>query len=255
LAERLNACACSDPDGKTFTVEGNLTLNGLTWANGNRMKGALAGSAVAIRLDEALADPALFFPAWEVAAAAVVGATAAGALVVRLLYGFTRVLSPEAALGHPKRRRLYEAVQAHPGAGPKFLHEATGYSLGSVRNHLAALERVGLVVSNRHAGQVHFFKNHGRYSKTWKKVAAQRDRSLRQVVDLLMLHPDRSQQEVVREAEGLGLSRSATQRRLDRLEAWGLVSVQREGRGKRYRLTPSPPLPPPRAEPSASGRA
>ncbi|MCA1811381.1 MAG: MarR family transcriptional regulator, partial [Halobacteriales archaeon] len=208
---------------------GNVTLENLGLA-GNRLEADVSGAVEAARLDEQSVSPS-FFAALPVSVA--VGAVAVGALVLAWL--FSRVLSPGKALEHPKRSRLCAEVHAHPGATITALQELTGYPRTVVRKHLKALERVGLVVSNAHAGQRHYFENHGRYAATWRQVAARLDPELQPFVDALLRRPGQTQRELV---EGAGLSRSATQRRLDRLEAWGLVQIQREGRSKRYSLVP-----------------
>ncbi|MCA1812296.1 MAG: MarR family transcriptional regulator, partial [Halobacteriales archaeon] len=223
LASRTTACEsepCLSPSNQTVSLYGNVTLENLGLA-GNRLKADVSGALEAARLDEQSVSPS-FFAALPVT---VVGAVAIGALVVAWL--FSRVLSPRKALEHPKRNRLHAEVQAHPGATITTLQELTGYPRTVVRKHLKALERVGLVVSNAHAGQRHYFENHGRYSDSWRSMAAARDGELRPLLDWLRNHPDSAQADVVQQAHSWGLSRSAVQRRLDRLVAWGLVEIQR----------------------------
>jgi hypothetical protein len=97
---------------------------------------------------------------------------------------------------------------------------------------------LGLIAVFRHNGSVRYFENHGRYTKTWKTVAAQRDPNLRHLLVALRDRPDQTQQQLIEHARAAGLTRSATQRRLDRLEGWGLIQAETQGRTRRYRLNP-----------------
>ncbi|MCA1810545.1 MAG: helix-turn-helix domain-containing protein [Halobacteriales archaeon] len=233
LAYRNAECECADPGNRTLFLQGNVTLANLHPAGGDYLAADVSGSLDLARLDETLVPPALFGASRAVVAA---GASALAGAAVLLGWLFSRVLEPRKALRHPKRRRIYEAVQAHPGVGPKALVHLTGLPRGTIRNHLKTLERVGLVVINRHARQTHYFENHGRYSNSWRSMAAARDGELRRLLDWLRNHPDSAQGDVVQQAHGWGLSRSAVQRRLDRLVAWNLLAVQRQGQVRRYRV-------------------
>jgi DNA-binding transcriptional ArsR family regulator len=233
LAFRNADCrGCADPGNRTLLLQGNVTLANLR-PTGDRLAADVSGSLDLARLDEALVSPALFGAPPAVVA---VGATAVAGAALLLGWLFSRVLEPRKVLRHPKRRRIYEAIKAHPGVGPKVLVQLTGYPRGTIRNHLKTLESVGLVVVNRLARQAHYFENHGRYSDSWRSMAAGRDGELRRLLDWLRQHPDSAQGDVVQQGRAWGLSRSAVQRRLDRLVGGGLLSVQREGQVRRYRV-------------------
>ncbi|HUR63715.1 MAG TPA: winged helix-turn-helix transcriptional regulator [Candidatus Thermoplasmatota archaeon] len=237
LADRTAPCQCIDPAGKTIILGGNLTLHHLSMASDSRLEADVSGSAVEARLDELRVNPALVFGA---KGAVVAGGVAVGiaALVAWLL--FSRVLHPERALRNPKRRGILEAVVAHPGLEISDLSQSTGYAEGTVRHHLAVLQRVGLVVANRTGRRVHFFENHGRYAHNWRTVAAQRDSKSRQLLEWIHRNPGRSQGEVVEEGEAFGMKRSAVLRRLGRLAAAGLVTIERKGRTRLYYLAARP---------------
>jgi predicted transcriptional regulator len=117
------------------------------------------------------------------------------------------------------------------------------------RHHLKRLQSFGFVVAQDHAGTVRYFENHGRYAATWKNALAMRDPNLRRLMERLGEHPDQSQQEL---SDALGAARSVVQRRLRRLENWGLVSASRNGRaGSWQKLMRRHPVPGPCPQPKA----
>jgi DNA-binding MarR family transcriptional regulator len=235
FAQRERACACVDPHGQTFQADGNLRLDNLT-ATGDRLRADLSGSAAWARLDETAVNPSHLFGNLAATAAA---STAAVVLIAWAAWAlFSRELTPEDALAHPKRLRLLEAIKATPGAVAVQLARTTGFSRGSVRNHLEILERLGLVVSNRHARVNHYFENHGRYTNTWRIVAANRDPSLGFLLRLLRDHPNAGTPEILKHASEARLTRAAVLRRLSRLEALGLVQSEAGSGTRRYRINP-----------------
>ncbi|HUR26394.1 MAG TPA: winged helix-turn-helix transcriptional regulator [Candidatus Thermoplasmatota archaeon] len=239
LADRTAPCQCIDPAGKTIILGGNLTLRHLSMAGDSRLEAGVSGSAVEARLDELHVNPALVFGPKE---AVVAGGVAVGIAVLVAWLLFSRVLHPDRALRNPKRRSILEAVVAHPGLGLTDLSATTGYALGTVRHHLEVLQRVGLVVANHTRGQVHYFENHGRYSHNWRTVAVQREPLQRHLLEWITGHPGCTQGEVIAEAGAFGASRGTALRRLNRLLSAGLVTVQKEGRLRRYsRTTDTPP--------------
>ncbi|HUR64335.1 MAG TPA: winged helix-turn-helix transcriptional regulator [Candidatus Thermoplasmatota archaeon] len=235
LATRVSPCAgaCLDPQGQTLRLRGNLTLAGLEGLPGDapRLSARLSGTFTAANLDEAPV-PAHLLGVGE--AVAVVGGVALVALLVKALLAlFSRELTPETALATPGRRRVYEAVCSNPGAMYRAIMEAAGVSDSMSRHHLKKLQAVGLVVAQDYAGTVRYFENHGRYAATWKGELALRDPDLRRLMEWLTRHPGQTQREL---SDALGAARSVVQRRLRRLEDWGLVVASRSGRTKRYRL-------------------
>ncbi|MEA3143756.1 MAG: hypothetical protein QOG31_1080 [Thermoplasmata archaeon] len=232
LADRTAPCQCIDPAGKTIILAGNLTLRHLSMASDSRLEAGVSGSAVEARLDELRVNPALVFGSRE---AVVAGTVAVGVAAIVVWFLFSHVLHPERALRNPKRRRILEAVVAHPGLEVSELSKSTGYAEGTVRHHLAVLQRVGLVGANRTGRRVHFFENHGRYSHNWRTVAAQRDSKSRHLLEWIGHNPGTSQSAVVEEAHhAFGMTRGTVLRRLGNLTAAGLVTVQKEGRLRRY---------------------
>jgi predicted transcriptional regulator len=229
--------ACPDPQGKTLLLSGNVTLDGLSASAPNRLRAAMSGSSSAT-FDET--------PGWSLTVPQEVGVglaiVGAAALVKTLLGLFSHPLTPERALDHPRRRKLYAAVCRHPGSTYRFLMEAAHLSDGVTRHHLKALARAGLIVARGHGQAVHYFENHGRYDHTWKPVTALRDPALRQLYDWMAAHPGSQQKDVVEQARLHGRCSPATARkRLLRLEAWGLVATEQKGRRRYYRALPQDP--------------
>jgi DNA-binding transcriptional ArsR family regulator len=249
LARLAAPCAgCADPGGRTLAANGTTVLEGLAPQPGSRirMEASVEGLGT-VRLDEVRVP----FSEVAVPAAAAGAALLAAVFAVRWIAAlFSRQLDPEGALALPARREVYEAIQAHPGVMYGFLMRETGQADGAVRHHLKVLEKVGLIVRERHRGTVRFFENHGRYRHNWRHVAVLRDDELRRLLDWLKDNPGQPQQAVVRHAgEAWGLTRAATQRRLARLVDWGLVQSQAEGR----RLTYTVRLPQDEAPAQGSG--
>jgi predicted transcriptional regulator len=246
LATRTASCLrvpCLDPHAQTLRLLGNLTFDNFHASPGvkDRLAANLSGDFVAANLDETPVPTNLL---GNFAAVAVTGGLGLAALLAWL---FSRELTAESALRKPSRRATYAAVCAHPGATYRAIMRATGLSDGSTRLHLRKLEQVGLVVAQMHGRTVCYFENHGRYEKTWRTVLAAQEPKVHGLMAWLRQHPDRTQQEIVAYADGLGLTRRATQRRLKHLQAWGLLAVHRDGRAKRYRLLSEPTTLPPLA--------
>lgn len=222
---------CPDPSGRTFLAQGNLTLDGLTGARPGRLGADLSGSFTSASFDEA---PALAF---TISAGVGIGVAAVGvAVLARVLAGlFSRELTPDKALSHPRRGRLYDAIRQHPGATYRFLMEAVRLSDGVTRHHLKALARSGLIVARRQNHAVHYFENHGRYDANWKPTAALRDPSLRALHEWIANHPGAQQSEVIAHGtHALQCSSTAVRKCLRRLEEWGLVASETDGRTRTY---------------------
>lgn len=223
-----SACAsCLEPDGRTFRATGEFTLANVH-PEGDWMVADMDGDFTSVRFDEQAVDPAQLAKAVGVGVA-VVGSVALLAKALASL--FTRLL-PERALDHSARQKVFRAVCAAPGSTYRALMAATGLSDGGVRNHLKRLEQAGHIVSRRHGRVVVYFENHGRYDATWRSGMVLRDPVLRRLLGWIAQNPQGGQAAVLAFAQQeLGLGRTPAQRRLGRLEAWGLVKVRRQ-RGK-----------------------
>ncbi|HUR64357.1 MAG TPA: winged helix-turn-helix domain-containing protein [Candidatus Thermoplasmatota archaeon] len=239
LADLAGLCdGCTAPAGRTVGANGTFWLRQLgSDGTTGRLQAHVEGLSV-VRLDESPFE----FVRQLATPAATTGALLLAALAVRWLAPlFSRVTDPNDALKLPARRALYAAIQAHPGSTASFLMRSTGQTDGGIRHNLKALERARLIARERHNGAVCFFENHGRYSRTWRRVAAERNPELRRLLEWIEGHPRQPQREIVRQAEAWGLARTATQRRLARLAEWGLLTVHAEGRERYYSAAAAEP--------------
>jgi len=167
------------------------------------------------------------------------GAVLGGYLLWRLL-GALRLRRPvgkeaEGSSGlHPRARRLLDAILVQPGVSLRRLRAGTGLANGVALHHLARLLDGGHVVAHRHRNALLFFENHGRYSTSWRAVAALADEGNRRLHAWLAANPQAKQAQVVDAGRAWGWRRSAVQKRLALLEEAGLVERRREGRVVRH---------------------
>jgi predicted transcriptional regulator len=226
--------SCLEPANRTLALSGAVELRGLQFAGDGRLSATVSGNIGAARLDETAVSPLLF---GTVPATVAIGAglVLAGVLAKFLWRLFSREIDPEDALKNHRRRQLYDAILAHPGATYRFLMQATGQSDGGTRHHLAALQRLRLVAVQRHEGTLRYYENHGRYDQTWRREALLRDPHLRQVVEWVAQHPGRNQRAIIQHAEAAwAWSGKVTRQRLARLARWGLLVARRDGRSRLY---------------------
>jgi predicted transcriptional regulator len=240
FASRAVPCAappCLDPQNRTLRLEGNFTLGRLHAVGGDRLATQAGGAFTSADLDETPVSANLLGNLATVAT--IASGVAFGALLIKLLIGlFSREVPADRLLDNPRRRRVHDAVLAHPGATYRVLMEASSLSDSVTRHHLKKLAAAGLIVAQQHGKIIRYFENHGRYTQTWKAVVAHRDPSFRHLLGRLRTHPNQTQQQLIDHAQAVGLNRMATQRRLHRLEAWGLIQGEPDGRTRRYRLNP-----------------
>lgn len=225
---------CSNPAGRTFSATGNITLQGMTGDDGSgRLHAQLAGDFAAA-FDE---SPAIGF---AVAAAAATAVVLAGAVwLVKFLIGLFARSARRPALDHPRRRAVFEAIQAHPGLSWNGLRRHLDWPDGTLRFHLGRLLEDGLVVKQRLRNTVRLFENHGRYSRTWRQVAPLQDPEARRLHEWLLRNPGVDQTCVVNEAAGWAWTRAKARRRLQVLVEAGLVSVRSVGRHNEYTAKPA----------------
>jgi DNA-binding transcriptional ArsR family regulator len=222
LATTSEACSgCIGPQNQTLYAAGNLTLADLHPGSDGRLAATAMGVPVSARFDETVVDPAVLFAAG--ATGTVVVATASLILLARFLAGLFSRIHPDQALDSERRRRILEAIQAHPGIHFRELARETEISRGNVAHHLRVLASAGHVVERRQGRTRRFFENHGRYGDEWQAIALLRDPALRRLHDWVAAHPSVPQHVVVRQALGWGWSRSTVYHRLERLTKGGLL--------------------------------
>jgi DNA-binding transcriptional ArsR family regulator len=224
---------CALPENQTLTAGGDITLASLERSGNAQLKANLDGSLTEARLDERAIDPATLFGA-KVATGAI-AAAALGFLAFKLLGLLFTKWQDHDLLDHPRRRLVYQTIAEHPGTGFRELTRLTGLAIGTVRHHLDVLLRHGRIVERQQGASLRFFENHGKYDRTWSRVAVLRDEPTRLIHDWLAEHPDTPQNQLLAAIEERGFSKTATQRRLQRLVTAGLASVQQRGRFKVYR--------------------
>ncbi len=219
-----------DGDG-TAALQGRLVLSDLQQAPGGRLQAALSGDVTAAKLDQV---PVASFSASDAIAATggialILGALKLGAALL------TRRSDP---LKHPNRRRLYEAVQEHPGATFRELVRRTEIPTGTARHHLQVLARANVISIRPHRETLRHFDNHGQFDTSWRVVTILREPELRLLSEWLAGNPGMHQRGIMEESARWGWSRSTTQHRLRRLEAEGMVTVTPRGRLKCYSVPP-----------------
>jgi hypothetical protein len=239
----LEGCgACGS--GRTLRLDGDaLAFRGLSpdAREPGRLQGRLEAASALAALDEDAGVP--------LAAAVGVGVAAGGGLLVAALaglraLGLLRFRAPEEpGFGHRRRTGLFELVAGEPGLTFREVERRLGWGNGVTRHHLDVLVSEGHLVARRHLNTVRYFENHGRFDHDWQAVVHRRDPDSRWLLDVLQEAP-RTQGEVVALAAAQGRSRSATQRKLARLVADGLVAARPDGNGRRYSVIP-PPAPEP----------
>jgi predicted transcriptional regulator len=155
----------------------------------------------------------------------------APAVPIRLALAARRAGDP---LEHPRRRRIFAYIQAHPGATFREVARGAAVATGTTRHHLTVLKRQRMIVERPHRSTVRFFENHGRYDATWASVVLLREPPLRHLHGWLARNPGAAQKEVLEAMALGGWSRSTTQHRLERLVAGGVVESRLQGRRKLY---------------------
>jgi hypothetical protein len=226
------------PEGKPM---GTATGPGAAPAGGGeRLRGSLDAPQAFAALDE---GPRLPLAAAAGAAAAGGGLALAAVLGLRAL-GLLRVRrEEEAGFGHQRRAGLYGLVAGEPGLTFREVERRLGWGNGVTRHHLDILVSQGHIVARRHLNTVRYFENHGRFDADWQEVVHRRDPGARWLLDAIREAP-RSQRDLVELAAERGWSRSATQRKLARLVADGLVETRPGGSGRLYALAPAAPAAP-----------
>ncbi len=220
---------CPALEDQTLALQGVIDLQGLR-PESDGFRADVSGQFDSARIDEAWVSPATL-GSIGTAAAAVIGI---GLLLKAVLVPLFTRLSKEQALEHPKRQKIYQYIQQHPGANFREVARETAIAAGTVRHHLTVLERAGHIVEHQHNGTVRLFENHGKFDHNWSDMVLLREPALSQLHGWLKANPGSPQKDVLEAMESLGWSRSTTQHRLVRLVEGGLVTIRLQGRLKMY---------------------
>ncbi|MEA3203130.1 MAG: hypothetical protein QOI63_803 [Thermoplasmata archaeon] len=138
------------------------------------------------------------------------------------------------ALEHPKRRSVFETIQAEPGVSFRALQRRLGWPHGTLRNHVQRLLEDGVIVAHPYRNTVRYFENHGAFTNRWLPTAHLQDPDTRRLHEWLLRHPAVGQSQVTRETQGWGWSRSKTRRRLADLKEAGLLGLVKHRTRVRY---------------------
>jgi predicted transcriptional regulator len=135
-------------------------------------------------------------------------------------------------LGQPTRRRIYDAVGAHPGASARDIQREAGLAWGETAYHLDQLIRAGLLRRERGGRRDYYFQP----EMTWddrKLFLTLRSETARRLLLILSQSPGLTLAELRDRAE---LSLSTTSFHLRFLVTQGHVEAVREGNLRRYRV-------------------
>lgn len=123
------------------------------------------------------------------------------------------------ASGEVNRERILAAIHARPGACFRELTRESGLAAGTVAHHLRVLKRRGSIMEARLGVRRVFYA--GTPMSPGETLVA-RDPALRRLRDWIAAHPGRRQCDLL--AAMAPTPRSATQHRLKRLVAAGIVA-------------------------------
>lgn len=140
------------------------------------------------------------------------------------------------ALDNPWRRRIHDAILAHPGATAADLQRLTGLHYTTCQHHLRILQELGVIKAQRAGRQLRYLDNHDRYGALESRaLALARVPSVRALLRTLIAKPGLTQAGL---AEALHLSRPTVHHHVSRLAGAGVVERRRDGR--RMILFPTP---------------
>lgn len=141
------------------------------------------------------------------------------------------------ALDHPRRERIFEAVQSSPGLNWSQLQRETGLSVGALMFHLDRLVEAGVVTrkDSPRSNEVLLFTEDN--EDLWRdprfRVLFGNESTL-SVAEIIAENPGTIAGEI---AEELGVTPEAVRYHLSKLEDKGLVNRERDGRKVRYDAT------------------
>lgn len=138
-------------------------------------------------------------------------------------------MHPNPALNFPRRRRLYEYIEGHPGIHLRALSRHFSIELGVLRYHLQALRRAGLVRARRSGRRRIYFPCHyeGRAGSSRSEQLLEEIHRSRGVTPTQL-------------AVRCGVTRMLVNYHLQRLRTRGQVVVERTGRTVQLYPAPHP---------------
>ncbi|WAI01447.1 winged helix-turn-helix transcriptional regulator [Methanogenium organophilum] len=134
------------------------------------------------------------------------------------------------------RSEMFECICNNPGITFSALARECNIGKGTQQYHLKLLMREHKIISVKKKGQTGFFENNSKYGELQQTMLLQlRSDTVRQIYEILILHPNVSRKEVARY---LGISGSSVTWQMERLCAEGTVSATKSGKYTCYLLNP-----------------
>jgi len=130
------------------------------------------------------------------------------------------------------RRKIYELVRQHAGGHMREIQRASGLSFGMISYHLSYLVKYNLIKEEKDGNYVRYYPV-SIDIKDEKLLALLRQRSVRTILLIVVLHEGCSHQEI---STGVGLSLSTTTWHLKKLIDNGVVVSDKKIKGKAYSL-------------------
>ena len=145
------------------------------------------------------------------------------------------ILKDEADEGNAKR--VIHFIQEHPGCHLRGIRSGLGISIGTVKYHIARLEKAGRVTSNRR-GLFRYYFPVGVFQdneKSLLEILSQE--TARDILIFIIEQKSPTQTEIV---DNIGVSAASVSWHVGRLAELGLITEIREGKYKRYHLRGDP---------------
>jgi predicted transcriptional regulator len=235
LGQTCNDKGCIKASGETLQATGEISLHGLRSDRGRPggIQGEVNVKAGTARLDETPFDASLLSPFGAVAAVAVVGVGIALLALKVVAPFFTRIARP-AALDHPNRRRIMDAITNSPGASFNGLRRMTGLASGTLRHHLSVLTSNRLVATKPFGTSVRHYPMDVA-SSAHHGLALLQDPASRRICDAIAGSPGLAQADILRRFNG-EIPRSSVQFKLNRLVEAEILAIGVDGQRLQYGL-------------------
>lgn len=145
--------------------------------------------------------------------------------------GYRRV-NRENLLDNDIRAQVFSCIVDHPGIHFHGIVRETGVRPGTLRYHLAQLQRSHTIVLVESDGYTCYFKNDGTYSGSQQQLLVHLRRGVPHgILTLLLQRPSATRTEL---AESLGVAGPTITWHMKRLERDHLISAEKDGRCVRY---------------------
>ncbi|MBE0524873.1 MAG: winged helix-turn-helix transcriptional regulator [Methanosarcinales archaeon] len=137
-------------------------------------------------------------------------------------------------LDNPKRLKIYNFIEEHPGVYFRELVKRIGLKKGTVEYHLEVMETQKMIVSHKSKGKLRFFLNHSTYKKEDKTVIAALKNDTHRKVILEILNSQSITQKNL--AKKIGVSTPTISDHIKYLKKEGIVKTDTKGRYTIYSI-------------------